>query len=116
MLKNRVIKISLISIVIVTILYLLGKYNPISMEFIINQPGQIRNIIDESPLIAVISTVLIIAVLISVMGPITPICILTGFYFGLYTGLIISIIGLRISCILHHVEYLTVEIKIKNFN
>ena len=54
------------------------------MEFIINQHGQIRNIIDESPLIAVTSTILIIAALIAVMGPITPICILTGFYFGLY--------------------------------
>ena len=100
MLKNRIIKISLISIVIVTILYLLGKYNPISMEFIINQHGQIRNIIDESPLIAVISTVLIIAVLISVMGPITPICILTGFYFGLYIGLTIAIIGETLGAII----------------
>lgn len=100
MLKNRVIKISLIFIVIVTILYMLGKYNPISMEFIINQHGQIRNIIDESPLIAVASTILIIAVLISVMSPISPICILTGFYFGLYTGLVIAIIAETLGAII----------------
>ena len=36
---------------------------------------------------------LIIAVMISLMGPITPVCILAGFYFGLYIGLLIAIIG-----------------------
>ena len=100
MLKNRILKISLISIVVVLVVYLLGNHNPISMEYIINQHGQIRNFIDESPFLAIAFTVLIIAILISVMGPITPICILTGFYFGLYTGLVISIIGETLGAII----------------
>jgi len=70
------------------------------MEFIINQHGQIKNIISEQPILSFTTTIFIVAFLVSIMGPITPICILAGFYFGFYEGLIISIIGETLGAII----------------
>jgi len=87
-------------LIVIGIVYLIGLYNPISMEFIINQHGQIKNIISEQPILSFTTTIFIVAFLVSIMGPITPICILAGFYFGFYEGLIISIIGETLGAII----------------
>jgi len=89
--RSIILAISLL--IVFGIVYLIGVYNPISMEFIINQHGQIKNIISEQPILSFTITIFIVAFLVSIMGPITPICILAGFYFGFYEGLIISVIG-----------------------
>ena len=96
--RSIILAISLL--IVVGIIYLIGKYNPISMEFIINQHGQIRNTINEQPVLSFISTIFIVVTLVSIMGPITPICIFAGFYFGFYEGLIISIIGETLGAII----------------
>ena len=93
MLKNKIIKISVGITLFVIALYLLGKYNPISMEFLINQHGLIQDYIIANPVLSIFLCTLMIALMISIMGPITPVCILAGFYFGIYIGLIIAIIG-----------------------
>ena len=93
MFKNKSLRLLGIGLAIILILYFLGKYNPISMEFLINQHGYIQDYILSYPSLSVIICILIIAVMISLMGPITPVCILAGFYFGLYVGLLIAIIG-----------------------
>ena len=93
MLKNKIIKISVGITLFVIALYLLGKYNPISMEFLINQHGLILDYIIANPVLSVFLCAMIITLMISIMGPITPVCILAGFYFGIYIGLIIAIIG-----------------------
>ena len=49
MLKNKIIKITVGISLFVIVLYLLGKYNPISTEFIINQHGSIQAYILEKP-------------------------------------------------------------------
>ena len=38
--------------------------------------------------------------MVSIIGPITPICILAGFYFGFYEGLIILIIGETLGAVI----------------
>ena len=96
--RSIILAISLL--IVVGIVYLIGLYNPISMEFIINQHGQIKNIISEQPILSFTTTIFIVAFLVSIMGPITPICILAGFYFGFYEGLIISIIGETLGAII----------------
>tara|TARA_B100001996_G_C18429658_1_gene504028 strand:+ start:109 stop:708 length:600 start_codon:yes stop_codon:yes gene_type:complete len=70
------------------------------MEFIINQHGQIKNIITEQPILSLIGTIFIVVFMVSIMGPITPICIVAGFYFGFSEGLIISIIGETLGAII----------------
>ena len=69
------------------------------MEFIINQHGQIKNIISEQPILSLLGTIFIVVCMVSIMGPITPICIIAGFYFGFYEGLIISIVGETLGAI-----------------
>ena len=69
------------------------------MELIINQHGQIKNIISEHPFLSLIGTIFIVVFMVSIMGPITPICIVAGFYFGFYQGLIISIAGETLGAI-----------------
>ena len=96
--RSIILAISLL--IVVGIVYLIGLYNPISMEFIINQHGQIKNIISEQPILSFATTIFVVAFLVSIMGPITPICILAGFYFGFYEGLIISIIGETLGAII----------------
>jgi len=99
--SNKRLIILVISLLIVFgVVYLIGVYNPISMELIINQHGQIKNIISEQPILSFTTTIFIVAFLVSIMGPITPICILAGFYFGFYEGLIISIIGETLGAII----------------
>ena len=93
MFKNKIINIIVGITLFVSVLYLLGKYNPISMEFLINQNGLIQDYIIVNPVLSIFFSILIIALMISIMGPITPVCILAGFYFGIYIGLIIAIIG-----------------------
>ena len=93
MFKNKIINTIVGISLFVSALYLLGKYNPISMEFLINQHGLIQDYIIANPVLSVFFCTLIIALMISIMGPITPVCILAGFYFGIYIGLIIAIIG-----------------------
>jgi len=100
MLKNKSLRLLGIGLAIVLILYFLGKYNPISMEFLINQHGYIQNYILTYPSFSVVICILIIAIMISLMGPITPVCILAGFYFGLYVGLLIAIIGEVIGAVI----------------
>ena len=90
---NRAIILVISLLIILGIIYLIGMYNPISMEFIINQHGQIKNIISEQPILSLLGTIFIVVCMVSIMGPITPICIVAGFYFGFYEGLIISIVG-----------------------
>ena len=75
--RSIILAISLL--IVVGIIYLIGTYNPISMEFIINQHGQIKNIISEQPILSFTITIFIVAFLVSIMGPITPICIFAGF-------------------------------------
>jgi len=96
--RSIILAISLL--IVFGIVYLIGAYNPISMEFIINQHGQIKNIISEEPILSFTITIFIVAFLVSIMGPITPICILAGFYFGFYEGLVISIIGETLGAII----------------
>ena len=103
MLKNKIIKISVGITLFVIALYLLGKYNPISMEFLINQHGLIQDYIIANPVLSIFLCTLMIALMISIMGPITPVCILAGFYFGIYIGLIIAIIGEVIGLSLIHI-------------
>ena len=59
--------------------------------------NEINNILQDyiisNPILSVFFCILVIALMISIMGPITPVCILAGFYFGIYIGLIIAIIG-----------------------
>ena len=93
MFKNKIINTIVGISLFVSVLYLLGKYNPISMEFLINQHGLIQDYIIANQVLSVFLCTLIIALMISIMGPITPVCILAGFYFGIYIGLIIAIIG-----------------------
>ena len=100
MFKNKSLRLLGIGLAIVLILYFLGKYNPISMEFLINQHGYIQDYILSYPSLSVVICILIIAVMISLMGPITPVCILAGFYFGLYVGLLIAIIGEIIGAVI----------------
>jgi uncharacterized membrane protein YdjX (TVP38/TMEM64 family) len=100
MTTKRSIILAISLLIVVGIVYLVGLYNPISMEFIINQHGQIKNIISEQPILSFTTTIFIVAFLVSIMGPITPICILAGFYFGFYEGLIISIIGETLGAII----------------
>ncbi len=96
---NRAIILVISLLIILGIIYLIGIYNPISMEFIINQHGQIKNIISEQPILSLLGTILIVVCMVSIMGPITPICIVAGFYFGFYEGLIISIVGETLGAI-----------------
>ena len=96
---NRAIILVISLLIILGIIYLIGIYNPISMEFIINQHGQIKNIISEQPILSLLGTIFIVVCMVSIMGPITPICIFTGFYFGFYEGLIISIVGETLGAI-----------------
>tara|TARA_Y100000816_G_scaffold287071_1_gene269204 strand:- start:633 stop:1316 length:684 start_codon:yes stop_codon:yes gene_type:complete len=86
-------KLLLIGIILTSVLYFLAEYNPISMEVIINQHGYIKDYITSYPILSILISILLIVVMISLMGPITPLCILAGFYFGLHIGLVISIIG-----------------------
>ena len=97
--NKRLIILAISLLIVFGIVYLIGVYNPISMELIINQHGQIKNIISEQPILSFTTTIFIVAFLVSIMGPITPICILAGFYFGFYEGLIISIIGETLGAI-----------------
>ena len=97
---KRLIILAISLLIVFGIVYLIGVYNPISMELIINQHGQIKNIISEQPILSFTTTIFIVAFLVSIMGPITPICILAGFYFGFYEGLIISIIGETLGAII----------------
>jgi len=91
---SKSIKIGILTaFLLALIIYGIGKYNPISMEFIITQHGYISGFIEENYYFSIIICILIIALSISLMGPITPVCILSGFYFGLASGLIICIIG-----------------------
>tara|TARA_B100001113_G_C20940177_1_gene548353 strand:- start:83 stop:769 length:687 start_codon:yes stop_codon:yes gene_type:complete len=91
---SKGIKIGIITAFFLTIIiYIVGNYNPISMEFIITQHGLISEFIEENYYFSVIICVLIIAFSISLMGPITPVCILSGFYYGPAIGLVICIIG-----------------------
>ena len=91
---SKSIKIGIITaFLLAIIIYVIGKYNPISMEFIITQHGYISGFIEDNYYLSIIICILIIALSISLMGPITPVCILSGFYFGLASGLIICIIG-----------------------
>ena len=96
--RSIILAISLL--IVVGIVYLIGVYNPISIEFIINQHGQIKNIISEKPILSFTTTIFIVVFLVSIMGPITPICILAGFYFGFYEGLIILIIGETLGAVI----------------
>ena len=96
----RAIILAISLLIILGIIYLIGIYNPISMEFIINQHGQIKNIISEQPILSLVGTIFIVVFMISIMGPITPICIVAGFYFGFYQGLIISIVGETLGAII----------------
>ena len=96
--RSIILVISLL--IVVGIVYLIGVYNPISIEFIINQHGQIKNIISEKPILSFTTTIFIVVFLVSIMGPITPICILDGFYFGFYEGLIILIIGETLGAVI----------------
>ena len=96
---NRAIILVISLLIILGIIYLIGIYNPISMEFIINQHGQIKNIISEQPILSLLGTIFIVVCMVSIMGPITPICIVAGFYFGFYEGLIISIVGETLGAI-----------------
>ena len=100
MTAKRSIILAILLLILSLIIYVTGEFNPISMEFIINQHGQIKNIIIEQPILSFILTILIVVLLVSVMGPITPICVLAGFYFGFYEGLIISIIGETIGAVI----------------
>ena len=97
---KRLIILAISLLIVFGVVYLIGVYNPISMELIINQHGQIKNIISEQPILSFTTTIFIVAFLVSIMGPITPICILAGFYFGFYEGLIISIIGETLGAII----------------
>ena len=91
---SKSIKIGIITAFFLTIIvYIVGNYNPISMEFIITQHGLISEFIEENYYFSIIICILIIAFSISLMGPITPVCILSGFYYGLAIGLVICIIG-----------------------
>ena len=91
---SKGIKIGIITAFFLTIIiYIVGNYNPISMEFIITQHGLISEFIEENYYFSVIICILIIAFSISLMGPITPVCILSGFYYGPAIGLVICIIG-----------------------
>ena len=98
--NKRLIILAISLLIVFGVVYLIGVYNPISMELIINQHGQIKNIISEQPILSFTTTIFIVAFLVSIMGPITPICILAGFYFGFYEGLIISIIGETLGAII----------------
>ena len=98
---SKGIKIGIITaIFLVIIIFIIGNYNPISMEFIITQHGLISEFINENYYVSLIICILIIAISISLMGPITPVCILSGFYFGLASGLIICIIGEVIGAVI----------------
>lgn len=97
---KRLIILAISLLIVFGIVYLIGVYNPISMELIINQHGQIKNIISEQPILSFTATIFIVAFLVSIMGPITPICILAGFYFGFYEGFIILIIGETLGAII----------------
>ena len=97
---KRLIILAISLLIVFGVVYLIGVYNPISMELIINQHGQIKNIISEQPILSFTTTIFIVAFLVSIMGPITPICILAGFYFGFYEGLIILIIGETLGAII----------------
>ena len=66
-------------LIILGIIYLIGIYNPISMEFIINQHGQIKNIISEQPILSLIGTIFIVVFMISIMGPIPQYVLLQDF-------------------------------------
>ena len=98
---SKGIKIGIITgIFLAFIIFIIGNYNPISMEFIITQHGLISEFINENYYVSLIICILIIAISISLMGPITPVCILSGFYFGLASGLIICIIGEVIGAVI----------------
>ena len=97
---KRLIILAISLLIVFGVVYLIGVYNPISMELIINQHGQIKNIISEQPILSFTTTIFIVAFFVSIMGPITPICILAGFYFGFYEGLIILIIGETLGAII----------------
>lgn len=97
---SRVIILVISLLIIIGIIYLIGVYNPISMEFIINQHGQIRNTISEQPVLSLVGIIFIIVLMVLLMSPITPIIILTGFYFGFYEGLIISIVSETLGAIM----------------
>lgn len=98
---SKGIKIGIITaIFLAIIIYIIGNYNPISMEFIITQHGLISEFINENFYTSLIICILIIAISVSLMGPITPVCILSGFYFGLVSGLIICIIGEVIGAVI----------------
>ena len=91
---NKTLKISaIVAIFLFLIVYLIGKYNPFSMEFIITQHGIISEFIANNFILSSIICTLLIVVTVSLMGAITPVIILAGFYFGLTTALFISIAG-----------------------
>ena len=98
---SKGIKIGIITAIsLAVIIFIIGNYNPISMEFIITQHGLISEFINENYYVSLIICILIIAISVSLMGPITPVCILSGFYFGLTSGLIICIIGEVIGAVI----------------
>ena len=90
----------LFGIIAVFGLYLLGKNNPISMEFIVTQNGFLKEFIAEKPVVAILITTSILTLTIAMMGFASPVCILSGFYFGFYTGLAIAIIGETIGAMI----------------
>ena len=98
---TKSLKIGLIAIFFVLVLiFILNKYNPFSMELIITQHGLISEFIRENYFISLLISSLIIIISVLLMGPISPVIILSGFYFGLGTALVISIIGETIGALL----------------
>ena len=98
---SKTLKISVIvAIFLVLVIYLISKYNPFSMEFIITQHGIISEFIANNFILSLIMCISLIIISISLMGPITPLCILAGFYFGLTTALFIAIVGEVIGAII----------------
>ena len=100
MINKKTIYWSLFGIIAVFGLYFLGNNNPISMEFIVTQNGFLKEFIAENPISSILITTAILTITIALMGFASPVCILSGFYFGFYTGLAIAIIGETIGAMI----------------
>ena len=100
MINKKTIYWSLFGIIAVFGLYFLGNNNPISMEFIVTQNGFLKEFIAENPIYSILITTSILTITIALMGFASPVCILSGFYFGFYTGLAIAIIGETIGAMI----------------
>ncbi len=99
---------------IVTSIFLFLSYTNdlFSIDFIKHQNTVIKNFLLTYPVISKILALLLVIIVVIFLGPVTPICILAGFYFGTFHAFFIIVLGETIGAI---VVFLYSRYFLKNF-